>query len=408
MRPLVTRSKVLFAALSLVVSIGYAHAQEPAPQWQQSVLEHPSVKAAERQAEAMIEQGQQLTQPLYNPTLSSRLEREGEFNNYTIGLSQTFDWSTRNEARASQSDAMTVLAESLYEQAATDQAKTLLTAYVRWFDAKQRFALAEQQEQIVQQAIELVAERRTAGDLGAIDEQLAVLALSRQLQQTAAAYQRLQTADADLRALLTSNELTAQAIDRKLFDVNPKLNGSWQQHPTLTAAYLKWQLKRADINWQRSLTQANPTFGIEAGESGNENVVGLSFSVPLQIRNNYTDAVQAANNEAVAAEQRVLALRKEWEAALSSALNNYRFVKRQWQSWAENFQSRQTTSMQLIKQAWLTGDLSTTDYLTAMQQQLESQFAGIELQTAYRLAAIEWLYRSGGLSEQLGLPPLSQ
>jgi outer membrane protein TolC len=83
-------------------------------------------------------------------------------------------------------------------------------------------------------------------------------------------------------------------------------------------------------------------------------------------------------------------------------------VKKQWQSWQKDFQSRQDESMQVIEQSWLAGDLSTTDYLTAVQQQLDSQFAGIALQTQYRLAAIEWLYRSGELSKALTLSPLSQ
>ncbi|RUO80864.1 TolC family protein [Idiomarina tyrosinivorans] len=403
-----TYSKRLFVAVSLAMSSSYANTQQLPEQWQQTVQQHPSVEAARQQAEALIQQGKQLNQPLYNPSLSSRLEREGDINNYAVGLSQTLDWSTRNEARASQSDAMTAMAMSIYRQAATSHAKTLLNAYVQWLDAKKRYALAEQQKKIVKQAISLVAERRKAGDLGAVDEQLTVLALSRQLQQTAAAYQQLQSAEAELNALLTTSDVGQLSINEELFNVEPALTARWQQHPALKAAYLQWQLKRADVDWKRSLTTANPTVGVEAGESDNETVVGLSFSIPLQIRNNYSDAVRAANSEAVAEEKRLIALRQQWQAALKSSLNNYRFVKKQWQSWQRDFQSRQDESMQVIERSWLAGDLSTTDYLTAVQQQLDSQFAGIALQTQYRLAAIEWLYRSGELSKALTLSPLSQ
>ncbi|WP_290654039.1 TolC family protein [Idiomarina sp.] len=408
MGPFSTHSKRLFVAVSLAISSSYANAQQLPEQWQKTVQQHPSVEAAQQQAEALIQQGKQLNQPLYNPSLSSRLEREGDINNYAVGLSQTLDWSTRNEARASQSDAMTAMAVSIYRQSATSHAKTLLNAYVQWLDAKQRYALAKQQEKIVKQAISLVAERRKAGDLGAVDEQLTVLALSRQLQQTAAAYQQLQSAEAELNALLTTSDVGQLSINEELFNVEPALTARWQQHPALKAAYLQWQLKRADVDWKRSLTTANPTVGVEAGESDNETVIGLSFSIPLQVRNNYSDAVRAANSEAVAEEKRLIALRQQWQAALKSSLNNYRFVKKQWQSWQRDFQSRQDESMQVIEQSWLAGDLSTTDYLTAVQQQLDSQFAGIALQTQYRLAAIEWLYRSGELSKALTLSPLSQ
>jgi outer membrane protein TolC len=302
---------------------------------------------------------------------------------------------------------MTALAMSVYRQSASEHAETLLSAYVHWFDAKRRYDLAQQQEQFVQQAIKLVSERRKAGDLSAIDEQLTLLALSRQLQQTASAYQQLQSSQAELNALLPGTAANELSLSEGMFQFTPDLTARWQQHPAIKAAYLKWQLKRADIDWKRSLTTANPTVGVEAGESDNENVIGLTFSIPLQLRNNYSNAVQAASREALAEEKRVIALKRQWEASLKSSLNNYRFVKKKWQSWQQNFQARQAESMQLIEQSWLAGDLSTTDYLTAMQQQLDSQFAGIGLQTQYRLAAIEWLYRSGKLSETIELQPLS-
>ncbi|KXS34366.1 MULTISPECIES: TolC family protein [Idiomarina] len=241
-----------------------------------------------------------------------------------------------------------------------------------------------------------------------MDEQLTILALSRQLQQTAATYQTLQSAEADLNALLTTSDFNQLTIEDGVFDITPSLTVRWQQHPQLKAAYLQWQLKRADVDWKRSLTTANPTLGIEAGETDHETVVGLSFSMPLQIRNSYNDAVHAASSEALAEEKRLMALKHQWQAALKSSLNNYRFIKSQWHSWQQRFQDRQSASSQVIEQSWVEGDLSTTDYLTAMRQQLDSQYAGIALQTQYRLAAIEWLYRSGELSKALKLSPLSQ
>lgn len=408
MRLYSTRSKRLSVALCLTISSSYTSAQPLSEQWQKIVQQHPSVQAAQQQAEALVQQGNQLNQPLYNPTLSSRLEREGDINNYAVGLSQTLDWNSGNEARASQSDAMTAMAKSIYSQSATSHAKTLLNAFVQWRDAKRRYELAEKQESIVKQAINLVAERRKAGDLGAVDEQLTVLALSRQLQQSATAYQRLQSAQAELTSLVTTVDIHQLVIRDDVFNFEPALTARWQQHPAIKAAYLQWQLKRADVDWKRSLTSANPTVGVEAGETNNETVIGLSFSIPLQIRNNYSDSLRAANSEAIAEEKRLIALRQDWQAALKSSLNNYRFVKNQWRNWQQNIQSRQDKSMQLIEQSWITGDLSTTDYLTAMQQQLDSQFAEIALQTQFRLAAIEWLFRSGELSKMLQPSPLSQ
>lgn len=407
MDPFSCRSKGLLITIMMVIGSSYANAQQLPVPWQKTVLTHPNVQAAQQQAEALIQQGKQLNKPLYNPTLSSRIEREGDFSNYAFGLNQTIDWGSRNEARASQSEAMMTMATSMYRQAATLHTRYLLKAYLKWLDSKQRFSLAEQQEAIVKRAINLVAERREVGDLSEVDEQLAVLALSRQLQQTATTYQQLQSTEAELNALLTDVEADRLFVNQEIFNFTPSLTERWQQHPALTTAYLQWQLRRADVDWQESLTTANPTFGIEAGENENETVFGFSFSIPLQVRNNYSDAVRAASSEAIAEEKRLLALRQEWQAALKASLNNYRFLQKRWRNWREQFQTRQIQAMQVIEQSWRAGDLSTSDYLTAMQQQLESQFAGVELQTQYRLAAIEWLYRSGELSKTLALPALT-
>ena len=154
MGPFSTHSKRLFVAVSLALSSSYANTQQLPEQWQKTVRQHPSVEAAQQQAEALIQQGKQLDKPLYN--LAYRhARREGDINNYAVGLSQTLDWSLAMK-QASRSDAMTAMAVSGQRHRITE---TLLNAYVQWLDAKQRYALAEQQEKIVKQAISLVAER---------------------------------------------------------------------------------------------------------------------------------------------------------------------------------------------------------------------------------------------------------
>ena len=49
----------------------------------------------------------------------------------------------------------------------------------------------------------------------------------------------------------------------------------------------------------------------------------------------------------------------------------------------------------LLHKQWQSGDISTTEYLLALQQRAEGLNAGIELQSQYQLSQIDWLLQVG-------------
>jgi hypothetical protein len=61
-------------------------------------------------------------------------------------------------------------------------------------------------------------------------------------------------------------------------------------------------------------------------------------------------------------------------------------------------QGRVGRSAELLERLWRSGDLSTTDYLLALNQRAESLLAGIELEKQARLTLTDVLQQSGRLA----------
>ena len=56
---------------------------------------------------------------------------------------------------------------------------------------------------------------------------------------------------------------------------------------------------------------------------------------------------------------------------------------------------------QLLESQWQSGEMSTTDYLIQIQQTLDTQIAGAELQSELWSAWIDWLSSTNQLSDWL-------
>lgn len=400
-------SALLFA--TVLIGVTPALATAPLADWQALLYKHPKVQAAQQQAEALLWQSKQQQRGLYNPELSTSIEREGHHTNYSIGVQQTFDWSAQHDVRAEQASLLQQLAQAQYLTAVSQHVHSLLSKGLDWQRAQQRYQLLTQQQAFIQQAMQLAEQRFKAGDLGELDLQLTLLNLNQQRQVTAQAFQQLQNAQAELLSQLGQSTLDKWRLPEVFFTLNPSILAGeqrWQQHPQLSVSRLQWQLLRSDSDWQRTQTRVNPTFAIEAGESGDETVLGLSVSVPLLLTNDFSDSVKAATQSANAAEQALLAEQQQWRHRVASQLTSAQFVQRQWQQWQTTAAASQQRSRELIEQAWRANELSTSNYLTAMQQWLESQLAGAELNHAQRQAILDWQYSSGQLSEQLTPPAL--
>ena len=118
----------------------------------------------------------------------------------------------------------------------------------------------------------------------------------------------------------------------------------------------------------------------------------------MNVRNNFSAETRAAERIALEAEARFQAIyrkqRFDWQAAQAT----WQRFEQQYRRWQEVVQGRVENSAELLKRQWRTGDLSTTNYLLALNQRTESLLAGIELEKQTRLALTEALQQSGHLN----------
>lgn len=364
------------------------------------VQQHPDVLAAREQWLGSNASAEAAEQPLYNPELSTDLERIGEENNYRVGVQQTIDWWDRRGARQQQAGFMRTAAEALYRQQVLDKTAEALVALVEWRSASRAATIVAGQKKQLDTLLELVEKRRRAGDLGSIDAELTFLSLSQQLAQVAEVEAALQKAEARVRELLPQWTPERGGIPEDFWPSQPG-SATVQEllrHPAVASAQARWQALKEEAEATRRAARAEPTIGLNAGRDTGENVVGLTLSIPLNVRNNFSFETRVAERTALEAEARFQAVyrkqRFDWQAA-QAAWQRY---EQQYRRWQDVVLGRVERSAELLERQWRSGDLSTTDYLLALNQRAESLLAGIELEKQARLTLTDVLLQSGRLA----------
>ena len=87
----------------LLVSISYAaYSKQKSESWLDTQInKDPEIIEARELLIASNHHAKSLTQAIYNPELDASFEKEGDFNNYSIGLSQTIDFWDKRSANTS-------------------------------------------------------------------------------------------------------------------------------------------------------------------------------------------------------------------------------------------------------------------------------------------------------------------
>nr|MCS5581882.1 TolC family protein [Pseudomonadales bacterium] len=123
-------------------------------------------------------------------------------------------------------------------------------------------------------------------------------------------------------------------------------------HPSIAAARAKWQVLKSEAEVARRKATASPTVGLSGGRDGGENVVGLTFSIPLNVRNNYSAEIRAANRRALEAEARFQALYRKQQYDLAGARASWKRYDKQLRRWKELSQGRVQRSADLLEKQW--------------------------------------------------------
>lgn len=402
------RRALLGACVFFLPMLAYAETSSWSAWLASQIQLHPEVLAAREQLLGSNASADAAEQLLYNPELSTDLERNGEEDNYRVGVQQTIDWWDRRGARRQQAGFMRSAAEALYQQQVLDKTAEALAALVEWHADNRAAAIAQAQQQQLNTLLELVEKRQRAGDLGSIDAELTFLSLSQQLAQVAEVEAALQKAESRVRELLPQWTTERGGIPEDFWPSQPDSTSDQEllRHPAVASAQARWRSLKEEAEVTRRAARAEPTVGLNAGRDGGESVAGLTLSIPLNIRNNFSAETRAAERTALEAEARFQAIyrkqRFDWQAAQAA----WQRFEQQYRRWQELVQGRIENSADLLERQWRSGDLSTTDYLLALNQRAESLLAGIELEKQTRLALTEALLQSGRLTASL--PPSNQ
>jgi outer membrane protein TolC len=371
---------------------------------QNQVVQHPEVIAAKRKMDAVLALAEGNQRPLYNPELETEYERNGDDNNYSIGVNQTLDFWGKRGVRISQSGSMQLAAQMHYRVVVQDKKSQSLQAIVDYQASRHLAGFAEQQEAQMNTLLQVVEKRRQAGDMGQADTELAFLNLTQRLAATANARVTLRQLELQLTELLPEWSPETIQIPARFWELKGHALTSQELDllPVVAAAKAEYELVNQQARLAKLAGRPDPTLGISAGEDGEENVVALTFSVPLHFRNNYQAEANAATLESASAKQNYMAVKRQYHFASQASLARMEEYRNHYERWQTLMQGRSEASGKLIAQQWESGDLSTTEYLLALDQVTAGMMAEIELRTEFQRACVNWLLVSGQLDGERG------
>ena len=366
----------------------------------EQVSKHPQVIAAKQAMDSTLTTADSFELPLYNPVIGSNYDSEGQDDIYSIGISQTIDRTDKRGSRTEQAVYSRISAKQNYAFIIQQKIAEVLNVLINYQATQKRAALASEQEQQLENLLEIVKKRSASGDLGQLDTELAYLSLSQRFGQTARVQAQLKRVEAQIRELLPDwpeQNLELETSQwQKFYQLDAQI--AVENHPMVQAAKAQWQVAEMVAEVAAKNKKADPTIGVSAGQINNDGLLSLSFSMPLNVRNDFSLAYKAANQQSLSAESNYQAVkRKQYYAILASqqALNEY---KKRFDKWQNLMQGRAKDSENLLQRQWNVGDISTTQYLLTLQQRTEGLLAGIELEQEYQSALIQLLLDTAQLT----------
>ena len=127
--------------LSLCIAVGFSftsYGKEKSMSWlDKQINKDPEVIEAQELVQASSHRAKSLNQAIYNPEFEASYEKEGDFSNYSIGLSQTIDiWDKQSLNQDIGEVAFYTNQQKLLNVLESKKADTLI-ALINWQTAKE-------------------------------------------------------------------------------------------------------------------------------------------------------------------------------------------------------------------------------------------------------------------------------
>jgi cobalt-zinc-cadmium efflux system outer membrane protein len=375
-----------------------------------SLESNPEIQAAQAAVDAAQARLTGAGLPLNNPELEFGAERT-DISIYTIGISQTIDWHDKQGGFEQVARAELAAAKARVEAIRLTKTNELLDAIGSVAVRHEITSLAKRQTEILDRFVRLAERRHSAGDISQAELELARLSLTEAVMQHAGNGADLVGAKSEYfslsgqmpNSLVTFRDLIPLTLPEKQEEETLA-----QNHPQVQAALKKAQSARQQIETADRERRADPTFGLTTGRDDTESLVALSISIPLQVRNDFRSNVDAAQAEALEAEQEAHQVYRNLQARLNSARSRFKLVADAWGLWVTQGRISLQQHIELLETLLQAGEISTADYLLQVKQTLGTQIASIELHGNLWNAWIEWLSASGTLNSWLNRSSMEQ
>ena len=406
--------KIIRMALCFTTFLtGNVYAESMTQFIQQVVQSNPAIQAAESNLSAAKSREIALGKSLYNPELTAEQQNSVE-NTTSVGINQTIDWADKREARKQVGTANVLLAKAQLADLKQQLILAIFTALSQYHIQQQAIVLAKKRTNMLQQLLQLTQKGYEKGDLARVDLDLARLALSEAIAQQADAEVNANQALQILRATTGMNQANWPFLPNQL----PLLRSSTQTNvdnllmnlPAMLVLNQQFQAAKANIKVAERNRYADPTIGIQGGESSEEGdrkrLIGVTLSIPLFVLNPYRAEVDAANYDAMEAEGQRMNMVRQAKANMTSSMERYQILYRSYAEWQKYSAHALNGGTVVIRRLWQSGEISTTDYLIQLKQRIDSQMAGIALKGRAWEAWSEWLKSSGQAANWLHLSSL--
>lgn len=401
-----------FFVLILLTSNTYA--AQPLGAFINQVLEtNPSIQAAKSSVLAAKAREQASGQPLYNPEFTAEVQNAVE-NTRDIGLSQKIDWTNKRSARLQISAASACTATARLMQLRQQLINEILDALATYQFQQEIVSLTKERTTLLQKLVSLTNKQYTNGDIARIDLDLAKLALSQAIAQQAEAEISANQALQKLRAATGFNNNLWPRIPSILPVLSSQNMDSEQliaNLPSVIALGQEYKTAQARIRLAEKERYPDPTIGVQWGrqyESGDsQKLWGVTFNIPLYVRNPYRAEVDAAGYDASEAYAKRVDLARQVRAEIKSSAERYQILYHSMQQWQQLSGKPLNNGMVLLERLWQSREISTADYIIQVKQRIDSQIAGVELKNQAWGAWVAWLNASGQVDNWLQLKSLS-
>lgn len=341
---------------------------------------------------------------IFNPGLELEYE-DSDVETKTLGISQTIDWGDQQGGRTAVAQAQLNSAAAEYDVAVQSLIQAQLSLLASNQTNQGLVRLSNETLGLMKEFKQIAERRYRAGDLSQVELNLARLAFSQALMAQANAQADATEAREQLRALFGHLPGQLPQLPEQLPEpvLAGELDSFLQNLPVIRKQLAEIQVARQQVSLRKSEKAWNPTIGLTAGTEGEEDLFGLSLSIPLNMRNNYSAEVDIAKQRFVSHEHRARIAYRDTRALLLTTFERYKSLLKAWNAWRE--QSRDSVEQQLIliKKLWLAGDINATDYLMQLKQALETKATELELRNQLWQVAFEWMSLTATIDNWLNI-----